>query len=247
MTPSSWAGLHGVRHWPVDEKIALFFVVVPISVIGLWKAAKQGAYWTSQAVSIGASDPNRAMAEAARWQTGLSWCSLVVAMIAALFAYRAMAENRKTAQTQLRAYVQADTNGAIWNERKVAVSVKLVNTGDTPARHLSVSLGMRIIALPHTEEATEAIFNTLAANEKHRTSLGKGLELRPSMEVPSSALPQFALADAVDGTKSLVVLGVVEYSDVFGRSFRTRFFHHYAYPKLGSNEGIIHHFGNEAS
>ena len=178
---------------------ALFTIVLAISTIGLWSATRR--LWLS-----------------GEKQIRFAQAAATAATLSASAAQASVDEARKTAQAQLRAYITITKHKALhyrlWVGHVIVPCFTIKNRGQTHAHDVRVTIMARY------DSPVAAKTLKLASNPSPTFTLAPGEKSTFTADLPS--LDEQLIADLENGTKVLILLGEVLYTDAFGFERMTR-------------------------
>lgn len=182
-------------------------------------------------------------AEAAVSSANAAWFQLPIAfVVAAMTAWAAVAASRaaraaqksvevaqSTAKQQLRAYVQVEgaillyETGGVSNSipttgARAYATVRLVNTGQTPAQDLTVRTTLALRPVP--VDRTTLTMEERDANS--RTTLGASIGSQSTAVAPGILSPT-TVSNIVAGNEGIFLFGEVKYRDIFDQWHATTF------------------------
>lgn len=147
--------------------------------------------------------------------------STILVLIALYFAFRSNWIARDTAKRQLRAYLTVSKIRVrrIVADKQIEVDVSFKNTGQTPAKRITLFSGVKTAGTPTNEQ-----FFFLDLIPLHDDAsvviLGAGESSFADLKADP---PETSIANFAEGRWNLYVFGRIDYQDTFGSSHTTWF------------------------
>lgn len=167
-----------------------------------------------------------AQREMADWAELMFWATVTTAVIAGIgvvFVAFTIAETRRLGQVQTRAYLSFNVEDFEIKENKIMVKWQLVNSGQTPARHVQFRQTSVAEPEPFKEEFhicevtdTASVVEIAAGGKKIQT-----VNI-PSNKPDADGITKQDISDVLSDSQSLWICFYASYDDVFGRRFYTK-------------------------
>ncbi len=192
------------------------------------------------------SEAAEKQAEYSFWQLIAGSFGIVGLIVTLIYTHIALSQNRKTASSQLRAYVAFPDS--LLEDVKVGkvpwATTTAKNVGQTPARDFMTNVAMALVNVPHTD------FKLIdPVDDRSRSPLGPQCSAIPRAEL-DSPLTQSDIDALISGTKELYFWGEATYHDAFSKTPRASHFRMQlsrANAKRGNFVWSVSPDGNEAT
>ena len=164
------------------------------------------------------------------------------AIASAEAAQKTVASMEDTARRQLRAYLMVQGEGVkYWGDKggtHVTAKIRVHNNGQTPAKNVSAAHEVKLFdKVPDSDFTGEALGKT-----ETDTTIDPG-RTRSFTAASAGAIPQSPAVASAEGL-TVVVYGVVQYTDVFGDRHNSKFCHTYRRPYFEEDIVRYHRLGN---